>query len=125
MAGEDINNAERVSEEFNKFFIAKIKGMREAITPNGDDPPTRLNLHMKKSIRNRKLFALKKVGEETVLEQKKLNDTNSISYDNIPTSIIKMSAEVLLTLVTRIINTSISTGIFPDRRKVCLVGTTA
>ena len=52
MAGEDINNVERVSEEFNKFFIAKIRGRREGITPNGDDPLTRLNLHMKMSIRD-------------------------------------------------------------------------
>ena len=39
MAGEDINDAERVSEEFNKFFIAKIKGLTDGITSNGDDPP--------------------------------------------------------------------------------------
>ena len=45
MAGEDINDAE-ISEEFNKFFIAKIRGLREGITPNGDDPLMKLNLHM-------------------------------------------------------------------------------
>ena len=49
---EDINDAERVSKEFDKFFITKIRGLRKGITPNGDDPLTRLNLHMKNSIRD-------------------------------------------------------------------------
>ena len=53
-------------------------------------------MHMKKSIKDRKLFSMKTIYEEAVLEQiKKLNDTNSVGYNNIPTSIIKMAAEVL------------------------------
>ena len=54
-------------------------------------------------------------------KRKKLNDTHSVGIDGIPTFVIKKVADILVTPITWIINSSISSGIFPSRWKVAIV----
>ena len=59
--------------------------------------------------------------EEVLKEIRSLRDNCSIGPDNIPTSILKLVSDIIVSPFMHIINTSIQQGNFPDQWKIAKV----
>ena len=107
----------QVAEEFNTFFKEKIEKLEANINKNPNiDPLSELKKKMKHS--NLK-FSLRTVKEKEVLKiLKALKGKKSYGLDGITSEILKIGAEVLAIPLTWIINTSITTGKFPEDWKI-------
>ena len=118
--GEMIKDAHEISKSFNEFFIGKIDKLKTKIDERPKvDPLGKLREKMSKKRLN---FKLKLVKEKQILKiVKSLKNTNSSGVDSITTKIIKDSIGVLITPITRIVNTSILTGTFPEDWKLAKV----
>ena len=110
----------QVAEEFVTFFKEKIEKLEANIKKNPDiDPLSELKEKMKNS--NLK-FSLKTVKEKDVLKLlKALKGKKSYGLDGITSEILKIGAEVLVVPLTWIINTSITTGEFPEEWKIAKI----
>ena len=107
----------QVAEEFNTFFKEKIEKLEANINKNPNiDPLSELKKKMKHS--NLK-FSLRTVKEKEVLKiLKALKGKKSYGLDGITSEFLKIGAEVLAIPLTWIINTSITTGKFPEDWKI-------
>ena len=96
----------------NKFFLDKIKRLRNSIPVQTSDPLQR----MKEARRGRQSsFKLKPVEEETVLKHiKELKNSAATGVDYIDTRTVKLIAEQIAPVLTFIINLSIQSSIFPS-----------
>ena len=93
---------QKVFEE--EDFVKKVHDLRGNICESNRINPL---THLCKTS-DRELFTQKTVAETQVLAQiKKLNDTHSVGIDGIPTFVIKKVADILVTPITWIINSSI------------------
>ena len=110
----------QVAEEFVTFFKEKIEKLEANINKNPNiDPLSELKKKMKHS--NLK-FSLKTVKEKEVLKLlKALKRKKSYGPDGITSEILKLGAEVLVVPLTWIINTSITTGEFPEEWKIAKI----
>ena len=110
-----------MAELLNEFFIEKV---RELARKNGgiecEDPFRRIQSHLKD--RDLPTFSLRTVSEEEILWHiKKLKNSKRAGIDGISTSVIKRAVEVPYVQITWIVNSSIVSGIFPDRWKIATV----
>ena len=119
--GKTIESNEETSEVFNIFFQDKIKKLRDRI--NNDfkcDPMGKMDEKMngKEGIS----FQLKTVSEEKVLSIiKSIKPKHSCGFDGITANLLKKTAEIIYIPLTRIINSSITSGIFPEDWKLAVV----
>ena len=106
-----VNSPAGLSETMNKYFINKVRLLREAIPVNNSDPLKTL----KETIHDRTCtFSLKPVKPEQVLDiVKGLKNSKSTGLDNLDTYIVKLVAPSILPALTHIINLSIREGTFP------------
>ena len=118
--GETIREELKISEQFNKFFVRKIKNLRSKLNSTTKFDPFE---KLWKKMRNKNLrFSLKPVTESQIIKiVRSLNNTNSTGTDTISTKILKDAIGVLAAPITWIVNTSILTGIFPDMWKMAKV----
>lgn len=118
--GNVISDKMEVAENFNKFFINKIKKLREKLLNSPKSDPLD---KLKKQMNKRNLhFKLRTITANQVRKIiKKLKNTNSTGSDTISTKIIKEAREVLVEPITCIVNKSILSGIFPDMWKLAKV----
>lgn len=118
--GETIKEELKVSEQFNNFFIKKIKNLRSKLNSTTKfDPFEKLRKKMRKT---NLLFSLKPVTESQIIKiVRSLNNTNRTGTDTISTKILKDAIGVLVTPITWIVNTSILTGTFPEIWKMAKV----
>ena len=107
----------QVAEKFNMFFKEKIEKLEANINKNPNIDPLS---ELKKKLKHSKLkFSLRTVKEKEVLKiMKALKGKRSYGLDGITSEILKIGAEVLVIPLTWIINTSITTGIFPEEWKI-------
>ena len=101
-----------LATSMNKFFIDKIKLLRQKIPMVNCDPLK----YLKEAMSNRKCkFILKKLNLEDVIKLiKGLKNSSATGVDFIDTRTIKLGVEVLAPAVLHIINLSISSSQFPD-----------
>ena len=118
--GKIIENESEVAEILNDFFITKIKDLKSSIDPQmKEDPIQRLE---KKLANNSNTFRFKLVSEDTV--QKTINSLKqkrSAGADDLTQQQLKHGAENLTGPLTKIINKSLSEGIFPSIWKQAIV----
>ena len=116
-----LTNDKQIADEFNSFFVRKIENLRNNIDPSLKQDPLRILRNAAQDMKN-PWFTLKTVSENQVVEYIKcLNNTKSVGRDLISTDILKGAPEAVSIPIARIINTSIRTGIFPERWKTSLV----
>ena len=118
--GETLEDEEKIAEVFNVFFVEKIASLKENIDKNLVREPLE---KLKKKMEQRNLkFSLKTVSEKKVrkamdaMKKKKSAGLDGISQEN-----LLLGKEVLVIPLTRIINSSISTGIFPKEWKEAVI----
>ena len=101
-----------LASSMNKFFVHKVKTLRQKI-PVVDSDPLK---HMKEAMRDRKCkFKMKHLSVEEVLKLiRGLKNSSATGVDYIDTRTVKLGAEVLAPAIQHIVNLSISESTFPD-----------
>ena len=117
---QQISDERQIADIMNKFFIDKIAGLREKIPKKGSEDPL---IKVKQKVQGRNLaFSLKPVSEDQVRAIiKNMEKKPSHGSDHISSELLKASVEVLIIPLTRIINLSITSGIFPEVWKTAVV----
>ena len=111
--GTKISNENEIAHIFNQYFINKIEDLRSSIDQNNRTDPLQY-LREISDQRSLPRFTLKTVSESMVNKAiKSLKNKDSFGLDELSTRLLKAAASVLTIPITRIINTSITTGIFP------------
>ena len=96
----------------NKFFINKIKDLRQRIPVVNCDPLR----YLKEAMRGKTCkFTIRQLTLEEVLKMiKGLKNSTATGVDYIDTRTVKLGAEILAPAIQHIINLSISSSTFPD-----------
>ena len=117
--GEVITDEKEIAEKMNPFFKEKIEKIANDIPTTGISPTDKLEQHL----RGRKLnFSLHTVTENQVNKAiRSLKSKTSSGVDFVSSAVIKMSADIITTPLTNIINSSIAEGVFPDSWKIAKI----
>ena len=104
---------EELSENFADFFLGKIDKIRSALADNPKFVPTG---HMDSSLEH-----IDELSEEHVSIIIASLQTKSCELDPLPTKFLKGCVQPCLPLITKIVNTSLSSGTFVDNWKSAIV----
>ena len=121
-AGQLITSPSALAELQNKYYIDKVKNIREKL-PEIGDPAAQLRKSMDARPHPRtEALSLKTVTPFEVDEiVKKLKNSKSCGLDNIDTYIVKLTRKFIVPALTHIVNLSITTQTFPKAYKVAKV----
>ena len=113
--GEIVTSPAGLSSTMNKFFIDKVKNLRNSIPTTDRDPLAK----MKEAMENNQCsFKIKKVAIEEVLKViQGLKNSAATGTDFIDTRTIKLASNLIAPSLTHIINLSIHTSTFPSMWK--------
>ena len=108
-----ITEEREIAETFNNYFVEKIANLKARIDPNRVKEP--LN-KLKNKVRGKNLnFSLKTVTERTVRKvMDRMKKKKSKGPDGISQELLLLGKDMLVIPLTRIINSSINEGKFPD-----------
>ena len=111
LEGKTVTKPMGLASGMNKFFIKKIKDLRQKIPAVNLDPLK----YLKEAMKNRTCrFRLRHLTlEEVVKRIKGLKNSGATGVDYIDTRTIKLAADTLAPIIQHIINLSISTSTFP------------
>ena len=111
-----ISSEEDLAETFNHYFPSKVANIEKEIPIYNINPASKL----KESLKDRNLkFGLGQVTKTQVKKAiKGVRSKTSSGVDFINTKILKMSSEVIAAPLTRIINKSVESGVFPNSWKI-------
>ena len=107
-------NNEELAEEFASFFINKIRKIREALDAGPKVRPTQQN--SSKSFEN-----FTNLTEDEVEKIVMSMPTKSCKLDVLPTKVLKDIVTPMLPLLTKIINLSLTEGLFAEEWKVAII----
>ena len=100
----------------NNFYVNKVAGIRGALPPPSEDPLARLRELMAGNAAPK--LSLLPVHPDTVhWIIKNLKNSKASGWDNIDTYIIKLIGQEIVPALTHIVNTSITTAVFPASYK--------
>ena len=113
----DCESLQELANRFGDFFVSKIDNIRSAIDsepcnfqcPVGTEPPVT------------SFSTFKPLSEDDVKKLVLKSKSAYCDLDPIPTPLLKECIHVILPLLTRMINLSLQTGIFPMEWKLALV----
>ena len=109
-----------MADAFNTFFVKKIEDLKAKIDPNQKNDPLE---KVKERVKNKNLhFSLKMVTAQTVKKlMQKMAKKKSKGNDGIPQDCLLLGQEVIAGPLTEVINSSITTGAFPEEWKEAIV----
>ena len=116
--GNKYTDPSKIANTFNNSFLSKVSNIKKDIPEQEKEDPCE---RLKNVSKNRSIFCFKTVCEVEVKKAIKKLKLTSSGLDQIPVRILKESADILVVPLTRIINSSILTGKFPDSLKVSKV----
>jgi len=110
-----VDNPKDVAETFNNYFINVADNLKS-------NPPEAMNKLINSTSMSEETMILNPTCPAEVLYViKNLKNSKSTGWDEIPTSVIKASAEVIVKPITFLINQSFNTGIFPEHLKYAII----
>ena len=117
---DEISDPKLVAGMFNAFFVNKVKKLRERINSNlAYNPLARLKY---RDYMKHLSFSLHTVNETEVEKIiKEMPRKYSHGIDHITSDLLKKSASVLSVPLTRVVNLSIISGVFPNVWKTAVV----
>ena len=110
------NSMKSLCERFGNFFVTKIQKIRDYLDT--------VDTHMYEPgdiYGGEKLETFVPASEEEIRKIITKSSNASCDLDAIPTSLLKEHIDILLPVITRIINTSLESGTFPSDLKRALV----
>ena len=121
-AGQLITSPAEMAELQNKYYVEKVKKIRQKL-PEIGDPTAQLRKSMEERPHPRtEELRLRTVNPSEVDKLlKKLRNSKSCGLDNIDTYVLKLTRPYIVPSLTHIINLSISTHTFPKAYKVAKV----
>ena len=131
--GELVSDEKQLTSIMNKFFINITKSLK--LKEDLDSPPVTLNdillkfiFHLSidkitKTYENDKKFFFQQVTEEPIQQViLSIDGSKATPVRDIPADILKVTLDIHLSLITKIINLSFENGCFPDDLKLAEVG---
>jgi hypothetical protein len=115
-----LNSPSTLANQFATFFTSKIEKIcMELKTVQDNLGPSAFN--DTGSVCNTKLVSFAPVTEEEILKIISTSPTKSCSLDPMPTWLLKGCLDILLPVITRIVNLSMSSGIMPGDMKTATI----
>ena len=116
----DITEDIDVATRFNEFFVKKIEDLKGNINPAYKKDPL---AKIQKKVENMNLkFSLRQVTEKEVRKiMKNMSKKKSKGNDGVSQECLLLGLDVLAAPLTKIINNSINSGVFPDQWKEAIV----
>ena len=108
-----------LSDQFAVFFVEKITKIRKAI----DSVTPQLDITTPTTVQKAALSSLTEASVEEVSKIIMACKPKSCALDSLPTDILKLKLPVHLDTITKLVNTSFSTGVFPSALKRAVVST--
>ncbi len=105
---------ETLAENFSEFFVSKIELIRAKLDPIPVDTPT-------EDTCDSTFDTFKLLTSDDVRKLIFKSPCKSCGLDPIPTDLLRKCLDVLLPIITDIINKSLASGSFPDKFKLALV----
>ena len=99
-----------LSDQFAVFFDEKITKIRKAI----DSVTPQLDITTPTTVQKAALSSLTEASVEEVSKIIMSCKPKSCALDSLPTDILKLTLPVHLDTITKLVNTSFSTGVFPS-----------
>ena len=119
--GEISSDEQNIANEFNNYYIKKVKDLSDGIDKTLSINPTTL-LEEEQRARNIKKLIFKPVQEAKVRRLiKDLKAKTSFGTDELSAELLKLGGEILCVPLTYIINRSIVTGKFPTQWKEAII----
>ena len=112
-----LNNQE-LADTFNRFFITKISNIRTDLL--GQDTQTSIAQPVYHLISNA-LVKFRPLSCDDVSKIILSSPAKTCNADPIPTGLLKSVLPAIIHLLTRLVNQSLQTGVFPDELKQALV----
>ena len=109
-----------LANDIGRYFVRKIERIRTEIDSIHLHPRDQ-DLVPSDGVTNRTLKSFNNLSERNVSDLINNSAKKSCVLDPMPTCLIYDSLEVLLPVITRMVNVSLSTGHFPDERKEAVV----
>ena len=113
------DSLEQLSEDFNNFFINKIRDIRKELSDFSDN--TQLLHNMEKRNINCELSEFIPPSNKNIKDIITSFSNKTCALDPIPTHIVKGNINLLLPFISRIVRQSIATGVFPTSLKTSQV----
>lgn len=108
--------SKKVSQVFNRFFITKVRKMREEMSNPTEDPMISYRKYIKKPINELDIDEISMA--EINKTYKKMKKSNTTGYDQISMKTINLLKETTLPLIHHLTNQIIKTGNFPAILKI-------
>ena len=108
--------AKTLADEFNAFFKLKVDKIRDELE-NGTDDAFENDM----TFQGMRLDRFQELSEEDVLNIIKSSKAKSCELDPLPAVLFKHCIPILLPVVTKIVNLSLTTGTFPDVFKRAII----
>ena len=119
IGNQQITDSANIAEDFNEHFSTIGSTLIDAIVSNDVSPPKSFIEYLPTT---NSVFSIKPTYPQQVLElMLKLSNKKATGLDGIASKLIKISAPVIISSITKIFNSSISTGIFLDEWKLARV----
>ena len=114
--GTLVTSPKKLAETMNKFFVQKVKKLKESIPSSNKNPCSKL----RESMASRKCsFSIQPVGPEEIEDiVMRMKNSKSTGIDNINILIIKLALPVILPALTHVVNLSITTSRFQEAWKL-------
>ena len=109
-------NDATLATEFSEFFEEKIENIRNKLQNNGNT-----SLNENSPFRGTPLMKFSEVDQETVRKLINRTATKHSELDPLPTWLVKECLDVLLPIITKIVNTSLKLGIMPVSYKHAII----
>ena len=111
-----VNGAKKVAGVFNRFFVSKVRKIRESIPEQYEDPM----IHYKKFVKSpkRKLYFPQINMMQLKKKMNKMKKSNSVSFDLISMNTISKLKDSIYLLLLQLINVVNKTKHFPNILKV-------
>ncbi len=113
----DYTCIKELADQFGDFFIRKIEDIRSDI----ESQECSFHITDDQSVPDSTFSSFKLLSEEEVRKLVFGSKSTSCDLDPIPTSLLKDCIDTILPVLTKMVNISLQTGIFPEEWKLALV----
>ena len=114
--GKLIKGSKNVAAAFNRYYISKTRKIRNAMEPQKNDPMLSYKKYVKSPTKKMKFKVINMMELKKMM--KKIEKSNSTSFDKISIKTIVNLKESIYPLLLRLINVVTETKIFPSILKI-------
>jgi len=115
------NSIQELADRFSKYFISKIETIRQVLDTNSQKNTNHILLGDITMLPTDSLNSFSPATEDEIRKLIIKSSDATCSLDPMPTRLVKAHIDILLPTITKIVNESFSSGLFPTDMKKALV----